>query len=540
MTSLATLSRSTKPVRWYEGPKSEWKEGVRVERARRARQLALTLGKTREAIRHQDAFRSWCRQDIVYFVNNFVWCFDPREMEIYPFVLFPVQEQYLRFVEEAVQEGKQFVCEKSRDIGVSYLNCAFAVHYWLFVPNFKTTFCANKLDLVDVQGNPDTIFEKMRGILRQLPQWLLPYHGFSSREARLVNYDNGNIISGEGGENAGRGGRSTLYIIDEAAFVERADKVNAATSANARSRGWCSSVNGNGNLFFRLRHSGKVRVFTAHWKHDPRKDAAWAVEKRAELTPAVFASEYDIDYGASIEGLMIPALWVEAARELFRRYPEEVERWRNVKGTAGMDIGGGAAECVVVPRHGPVIEAPHCRRNPDSVQVAYWGLDICRAHHIGSLNYDSVGVGFGIGSILGQAEGGPDIAIYGVNVGDPPTELVWPDKRTSREKFANLKAELWWRAREAFNRSYLLFRHLNGEDDGIRYAIDEVILLGDDDELARQLSMPRWFRTEKGKRVLETKDQLRLRGIASPDRADAAILSLHEAETSLFYVGDLG
>lgn len=520
------------------GPKGEIDlEAVRRERIRRA-----TLYRACKA--DQEFQRTILRQaaaDQIFFIDNFVWTYDPRLKMRLPMVLWPRQRAYVEFVEQRVAAGEEFVTEKSRDVGVTYMHAMIAVQHWRFDHGYKTTFCANKLDLVDERGNPDSIFEKIRMIVDGLPDWVRP-KGFNparhAKEGALINPQNGNVIIGEGGDNAGRGGRSTLYIVDEAAHVDRADSVNAATSANARSRGWTSSVNGNGNLFYRFAHDGDRQVFRFHWRDDPRKDDAWAAKKKRDLTPVVFAQEFDLDYGASIEGLAIPMAWVEAARELFRRMPDEVERCRTIKGVAGWDVGGGKAESVVVVRHGPVMEAPRHRTDPDGVDVAYWALDIARESNVGLLNYDAPGVGFTMGSILARAQT-HDVEIRGVNTGVPPTERVWPDGRTSKEKFVSLKAELWWRAREAFNRSWLLLRHQQGDPDGIDYRADEVILLGDDDELARQLSTPKATRTERGLIMIETKPQLAARGIRSPDRADAAVLALHDDPTSTAWVGEL-
>jgi hypothetical protein len=512
-------------------------EAVDRERLRRI-ELLMTAKGSRKL---QERILEECAADPIYFINTYGWTYDPRLKMLLPMLLWPKQQEYVLFVEERIRLGEEFVTVKSRDVGVTYMHCAMAVQHWRFDPGFKTTFCANKLDLVDQRGNPDSIFEKIRMFVDWLPTWMKP-RGFKmqrhAKEGSLKNPENGNIISGEGGDNAGRGGRSTLYLVDEAAHVERADSVNKATSANARSRGWTSSVNGNGNLFYRFAHDGDRKVFTFKWQDDPRKDEVWAAKKRKDLTPVVFAQEYDCDFGASIEGLAIPMAWVEAARELYRRMPDEVTRFRTQKGVAGWDVGGGKAESVVVVKHSALIEPPRARIDPDGVDVAYWALDIARAANVGVLNYDSPGVGFQMGAILERATT-QDVHVRGVNTGVPPTDRIWPDGRTSKEKFGNLKAELWWRAREAFNRSWLLLRHLQGDPDGIDYRADEVILLGDDDELARQLSTPKARRTERGLIMIETKEQLAKRGIRSPDRADAAVLAFHDDPVSSIYVGDL-
>ncbi|NUB16516.1 hypothetical protein GAY28_30910 [Azospirillum brasilense] len=166
---------------------------------------------------------------IVDFVNDWCWTYDPREQgrdksPYMPFDLFPKQAEFLLWVEERFLNGEEFLVEKCRDAGASYLMVAFATHHWLFRDAFKATFGSRVEDAVDQVGNPDTIFEKIRIILRRLPLWMLPA-GFDERKhsffMRLINPENGSVISGEGGANMGRGGRSALYVVDEGAHIER-------------------------------------------------------------------------------------------------------------------------------------------------------------------------------------------------------------------------------------------------------------------------------------------------------------------------------
>ncbi|MCV5968466.1 hypothetical protein, partial [Lactococcus petauri] len=69
----------------------------------------------------------------------------------------------------------------------------------------------------------------------------------------IVNNDNGSVIKGEAGDNIGRGGRTSIYFKDESAHYERQEIVDAALSATSNCKIDMSSVNGNGNLFYRKR-----------------------------------------------------------------------------------------------------------------------------------------------------------------------------------------------------------------------------------------------------------------------------------------------
>ena len=72
------------------------------------------------------------------------------------------------------------------------------------------------------------------------------------------------------------------------------------------------------------------------------------------------------------------------------------------------------------------------------------------------------------------------------------------------ERFANRRAEMWWRTREWLEAGPVL---------------EAVADLRDD------LVAPEYFLTNGGKVQLESKDDMRKRGLASPDLADALALT---------------
>ena len=78
---------------------------------------------------------------------------------------------------------------------------------------------SRKKELVDKIGDPSSIFEKIRIILRSLPVEFLPA-GFDFDEnvklMSIVNPETGATITGECGDNIGRGGRTLAYFEDEA------------------------------------------------------------------------------------------------------------------------------------------------------------------------------------------------------------------------------------------------------------------------------------------------------------------------------------
>lgn len=348
--------------------------------------------------REHAAERAKCAADPVHFIDSYCRTYDPRTAgKSLPFKLWPRQVEFIRWLQarEAAQEGG--ICEKSRDVGVSFLCAAYSLHGFLFKPGYKVGFGSRKFQYVDTLGDLDSIFEKIRFMLRNLPTWLLPRgfnHGKHSCYARILNPESGASITGEGGDEIGRGGRCSIYFVDEAAHIERPHLADSGLAATTNVRIDVSTPNGQGNPFYTKRFSGVFPVFTFHWRDDPRKTDEWAERTKKEKGPVIWASQYDIDYTASLEGICIPAAWVRAAVNF--SVPTKSARC-----TAGLDIGEeGNDPTVFIPRHGPVVGQPESWGKQNTTQTAWRARDAATIHGVAELCYDSVGVGCLDGSTL--------------------------------------------------------------------------------------------------------------------------------------------
>ena len=519
-----------------------------------------------------------CAADQIYWFKWYAWTYDPRNAlenpplpTWQPFDLFPKQKELIKwfgYLESLRQDG---CLKKSRDIGFTWLAGAVAWHKWRFKTGFKTTFGSRKAEYVDRIGDPDSIFEKIRLLQNSLPKWMLPA-GFSQHahdnHMLMLNPENGNTIRGESGDDMGRGGRSTIYFIDEAASIEHADRVDAATSANSEVRIWGSSINPqNENNLFQRKYTSfpPDRVFRFHYSDDPRKTKEWALQKQRDVSPEVWAAEYEIDDTYTVEDICIPAAWVTSSRrvkallaakvaeiksrpqqdnlllELAKKYTLEPD----VNGIAGGDVGGGKASSAIVPRLGPIVLPPTAWKDPDTIDTAFKMLDACQAvsikradgyeAKIKALRYDSIGVGLGVTSSM-KRNPRPGLVVVGVNVGEPGSDRRWPDGTEAKDKFANLKAEGWWSARETFKRTHEMVSWLEGKPDGHEHPLSDIISIYADAEckpaelplvqrLCQELSQVKWNRNERGKIVIESKSSLSKRGLPSPDIADALILT---------------
>ena len=218
-----------------------------------------------------------CEQDILYWINDWCWTYDPRLVEPrkIPFILFPIQEECLLWLQERVANNECGIVEKSRDMGITWLTALLLLHSWIFQPGFKGAIGSEKEVKVDRRGDMDSIFEKIRFAIKNLPTWLLP-EGYNPREhdhfLRLLQPKYDGALTGEAGDNIGRGGRNSIYVLDEFAFIEHQQSVEAAVSENANVRLYISTAHGISNMFNQKILAGTTPVFRMHWMKDLRKN----------------------------------------------------------------------------------------------------------------------------------------------------------------------------------------------------------------------------------------------------------------------------
>jgi phage terminase large subunit len=79
------------------------------------------------------------RGNPVEFIEHWVLTYDPRNAGTgrpvtLPFILFPKQREMVEFIYACLQAPAHGLIEKSRDMGATWLACAFSVWLWIFWP----------------------------------------------------------------------------------------------------------------------------------------------------------------------------------------------------------------------------------------------------------------------------------------------------------------------------------------------------------------------------------------------------------------------
>lgn len=145
--------------------------------------------------------------------------------------------------------------------------------------------------------------------------------------------------------------------------------------------------------------------------------------------------------------------------------------------------------------------------------------------HDGSLIYDCIGVGAGVGSILKDKnlEGYRKFNAGGAVVN--PNEEYSP-KVKNGEKSENVKAQAWRSVADRFRNTY------NVINKGHEYSAEDLISIDSEgmgkllEKLKTELSTPRVRYSKRGLDMVETKEELAKREIPSPNLADAFIMAM--------------
>lgn len=494
---------------------------ARAERLRRLRERPDTL----------TALRAYYAEHVAEFVDQWGVTADPRNAllqpprpVLMPFVLFPKQLEWVRWALELARNRESGLTEKSRDCGVSWLAISLACTLCLFRRGMVIGFGSAKEDKVDRSGDPDSLFWKARTFITHLPpefrgSWEESKH---SAHMRLVFPETQSAIVGEAGGQIGRGGRSSIYFVDEAAHLERPKKVEASLASNTDTRIDISSVSGMANPFAEKRHSGRVKVFTFSWRDDPRKGEEWYAKQVATLDPVTLAAEVDLNYRASAEGVLIPGEWIQSAVGAFEKLgiPATGER------LAALDVADeGVDRNAIAGRHGCELQFldSWSGKGSDTFETAQRAFMVCDACQFPILRFDADGLGAGIrgdaNAINSTREQKIAVEPYRGSeaVVDPEREMV--QGRTNQDFFANRKAQSWWALRLRFQRTHAAVTKGELTDpDGLISIAPDIEGLA---TLLQELSQPTYSINSAGKILVDKSPA----GFKSPNLADAICIA---------------
>ena len=241
------------------------------------------------------------------------WELDAVEGGIVPFIPYPFQVEVGYWIDGLMRvRGRRGdgVIIKARDMGLSNMAAAWSAHKWLFRRPFQARILSRREDLVDKTGDPDSFFWKIEAFLMALPEYIMQAGapGFDWKQHRMmmrfINPSNANLISGESTQiNAGRGGRATIIIYDEAGFMPNFGEIWSAGRASTNHRLAISTVSTQQGLdFYNLVHGEdgyqSPPTLAITWDQHPEHGNDWFEAEKSRDHPDKFAREVLMDWHA--------------------------------------------------------------------------------------------------------------------------------------------------------------------------------------------------------------------------------------------------
>lgn len=292
-----------------------------------------------------------------------------------------------------------------------------------------------------------------------------------------------------------------LFLIDEASGV--ADNVfevaEGALSTDGAFVAMAANPTRQSGYFFDSHHKMRGSWAALHWdgEDSPRVSRDYIANMRkkyGERSP-VYKVRVKGEFVAAADGV-IPLELCEAAKV------REVAVTSSAHTVWGVDVArfGDDSSALAKRKGNHQLEPVKEWWGKDTMQTAglikaEWDATPEKQRPI-AINVDVIGIGAGVVDRLKEM----GLPVVGINVAE--TEAV---NAKQERQFHRLRDELWWKGRE----------WLEAKD----------CKLCDDDETIAELTTPTYSLLSNGLIKVEGKDELKARGVKSPDRADAWLLT---------------
>jgi hypothetical protein len=481
------------------------------------------------------------KSDLAYFAEHALKI-RPKAGPLEPFVFNPAQKILHDLIEKQRRDtGRvRVIILKARQLGCSTYIAARLYHKTIHSPGLKTIIIGHE------RRASSNLFEMVRRFHQHMPEDIRPSTGTSNQEELVFDrLDSGYLVSVATTEGAGRSSTAQALHASETAYwpdlpIQMAALMQVVPDLDGTEVILESTANGYGDFhsLWRKAESGESEFLPVFlpWTLDPfyrrkpepdfKMDAeeanlaelygldieqvVWRRAKIAQLGNAqYFAQEYPINsaeawISSNFDSFISPELVIKARRE-------QVEPFGNL--IVGVDPAGlGADRTAIAWRRGRSITKVETRRGLDTMQVTGLVAKIIREDKPAKVNIDVGGLGVGVYDRLIE-QGHIRSIVNPVNFGGKPIEPAPLDEAGNPAGGpANRRAEMWSNMKKAL--------------EGGRFR------LPDNDELQADLVSCGYKYRSDGKLLLESKDDMRRRGVPSPDLADAVALCFSEPDGS--------
>jgi hypothetical protein len=325
---------------------------------------------------------------------------DDSVLEAIPFHLWPAQQALLSLI----GNERLILILKARQLGISWLVCAYAVWLCLYRPSRLVLFFSiGQGEANEMMRRATAIYWRLSAELRaSLPKPI-------KDNTEELRFDNGSAIQSlPSRKSAGSSYTASLIVLDELAKNENAESLYTAVKPTIDGGGSMiilSTAHGAGNLFYRLvdkarQGLGKFLFHFIPWHARPGRDAAWYSAIAADaIDDAHMKQEYPASPDEAFEATEVDA---------FLKHPEHWKACRDslppLTSREPLVVAADAGETddtfaiVATGRHptDPTRIAhrmvkvfyPEGKAGISFVAVQAWLIDFCRAHNVIEVCYD--------------------------------------------------------------------------------------------------------------------------------------------------------
>jgi len=359
----------------------------------------------------------------------------------------------------------------------------------------------------------DALFSEVKSWIKKLPDALQNLLEVTSDRVVLVAAPQDKFISVRTSRAevpeamAGIHSSNVLLVVDEASGIPEAVFEAAAGSMSATSA--CTILLGNpvrtSGTFYESHHRLKSEWHTMHVSCVDSPRVSKEFVKEMAIRYGEDSSAFNVrvlgEFPKTDDETIISLALVEDAQV------RDVEMSEFTPKIWGLDVARfGTDASVLAERQGTIVNFIESWRGKDLMQLT--GLvhqkynELPPSQQPIEILVDSIGLGSGVVDRLKEL----GLPVRGINVAESPS---------MRSQYINLRAELWFRMKE----------WLEARD----------CKLPKDESLFSELVAPRYSFTSTGKLKVESKQEMKKRGLPSPDRADAVILTLASEPTTAMF-----
>lgn len=232
------------------------------------------------------------------------------------------------------------------------------------------------------------------------------------------------------------------------------------------------------------------------------------------------------------DSVIIKRSWLDACIDAHKRFDGMMDG----RSTIGYDVAdsGDDKNATTYAKGSVVVDTEEWQGLEDKLQESTaraWGL---ARQHNARLVYDSIGVGAGVGSKASELNtaNGVKVEHEGFNAGgkvfNPDGWYDLDAKIKNRDHFSNIKAQAWWTFADRVRNTY------EAVTLGKVYPVDEMVSFASEcknlESLLIELSSPRKAFDNNGRIKVESKEDMKKRGIKSPNIADSCIMCFIQME----------